>query len=118
VIVRVFHPGTEDDFERVVTETGIPTVKAQEGCSQVTVGQSRWSQQPEFVVVTHWESVEALRGFAGPDWQQAVIDPRKSPCSPASSALTTRRSPRAEPAALARQAPRARPGTTPMYCMR
>jgi quinol monooxygenase YgiN len=81
VIVRVFrvrvHPGKEDDFERFVTETGIPTVKAQAGCSHVTVGQSRWSEKPEFVVVTHWESVEALRAFAGPDWQQAVIVPEE-----------------------------------------
>jgi hypothetical protein len=35
------------------------------------------ARQPEFVVVTHWESVEALRAFAGPDWQQAVIDPEE-----------------------------------------
>jgi quinol monooxygenase YgiN len=58
VVVRVFrvrvHPGKEDEFERFVMETGIPMVNAQEGCTHVTVGKSRWSEQPEFVVVTHW----------------------------------------------------------------
>jgi hypothetical protein len=36
-----------------------------------------WSEQPEFVVVTHWSSVDALHTFATPDWQQAVIEPEE-----------------------------------------
>jgi heme-degrading monooxygenase HmoA len=81
VIVRVFrarvHRGKEDAFERFVIETGVPMVKAQEGCTHVTVGKSRWSEQPEFVVVTHWRSVDALQAFAGRDWQKAVIEPEE-----------------------------------------
>jgi hypothetical protein len=38
-------------------------------------GRSRWSDQPEFVVVTHWDSVAALEEFAGPRWPEAVIEP-------------------------------------------
>lgn len=64
------HPGKEDEFERFVIETGIPMVKAQEGCTDVTAGESRWSEQPEPVVVTHWRSVEGLQALAGPDWQK------------------------------------------------
>ena len=60
---------------RFVIETGIPMVKAQEGCTHVTAGKSRWSDQPEFAVVTHWDSVGALEAFAGPQWQEAVIEP-------------------------------------------
>jgi heme-degrading monooxygenase HmoA len=52
-------------------------VKAAEGCTHVTAGESRWSDQPEFVVVTHWRSVDALQAFAGPDWQKAVIEPEE-----------------------------------------
>ena len=81
MVVRVFrvrvHPGKEDQFERFVIETGIPMVKAEEGCTHVTAGKSRWSEQPEFVVVTHWRSVDALKAFAGPDWQKAVIEPEE-----------------------------------------
>jgi hypothetical protein len=51
MVVRVFrarvHPGKEGEFERFVIETGIPMVKAQEGCAHVTAGKSRWSEQPE-----------------------------------------------------------------------
>jgi heme-degrading monooxygenase HmoA len=81
VIVRVFrarvHPGKEDEFERFVTGTGVPMVRAAEGCTEATAGKSRWNGQPEFVVVTHWSSVEALQAFAGPDWQKAVIEPEE-----------------------------------------
>jgi quinol monooxygenase YgiN len=79
VIIRVFrasvHAGKEDDFERFVRETGIPMVEAQAGCSHAAWGRSRWSEQPEFVVVTHWDSVAALEAFAGPRWQEAVVEP-------------------------------------------
>jgi quinol monooxygenase YgiN len=56
MIVRVFrarvHPGNEDEFERLVIETGVPMVNAAEGCTHVTAVKSRWNEQPEFVVVT------------------------------------------------------------------
>ena len=81
MIVRVFrariHQGKEDEFKRFVIETGVPMVKAAEGCTHVTAGESSWSEGPEFVVVTHWRSVEALQAFAGPDWQKAVIEPEE-----------------------------------------
>ena len=75
MIVRVFracvHPGNEDEFERFVIETGVPMVRAAKGCTHVTAGKSRWKEKPEFVVVTHWRSVDGLQAFAGPDWQKA-----------------------------------------------
>jgi heme-degrading monooxygenase HmoA len=56
MIVHVFrarvHPGKEDEFERLVIETGVPMVKAAEGFTRVTAGKRRWNEQPEFVVVT------------------------------------------------------------------
>jgi heme-degrading monooxygenase HmoA len=81
VVVRVFrarvHEGKEDDFERFVLDTGLPMVKSHDGCTHATVGQSRWSEHPEFVVVTHWKSVEALADFAGSEWQEAVVEPEE-----------------------------------------
>lgn len=41
------------------------------------LGPDRWSDQPEFVVVTHWDSVAALEAFAGPRWLEAVIEPEE-----------------------------------------
>ena len=51
-------------------ETRIPSVQAQAGWSHVAWGRGRWTGQPEFVVVTHRDSVAALEAFAGPRWQQ------------------------------------------------
>jgi hypothetical protein len=81
VIIRVFrariHPGKEDEFERFVRETGVPMAEAQAGCSHVAWGRSRWGDQPEFVVVTHWDSLDELEAFAGPRWQEPVIEPEE-----------------------------------------
>ena len=100
MIVRVFrarvHPGKEDEFERFVIETGVPMVRAAEGCTHVTAGKSRWNEQPEFVVVTHWRSLDALQAFAGPDWHKAVIEPQEEHMLARSSAITTKRSKQAE----------------------
>jgi hypothetical protein len=56
-----------------VRDTGVPMVEAQAGCSHVAWGRS----DAEFVVVTHWDSVAALEAFAGPGWQEAVIEPEE-----------------------------------------
>ena len=81
MIIRVFRAriqaGKEDEFEQFVRETGVPMVETQSGCSHVAWGRSRWGEQPEFVVVTHWDSIAALKAFAGPGWQEAVIEPEE-----------------------------------------
>jgi heme-degrading monooxygenase HmoA len=81
MIVRVFrarvHPGKEDEFEHFVVGTGVPMVTAADGCTHVTSARNRWSERPEYLVVTHWTSIEALQAFTGPGWQQAVIEPEE-----------------------------------------
>jgi quinol monooxygenase YgiN len=80
MIVRVFrariHEGKEDDFRRFLVEKGLPITSAAEGCSHVTAGKSH-SGGAEFIVISHWESVESLQAFAGPNWQQAVVLPEE-----------------------------------------
>jgi heme-degrading monooxygenase HmoA len=79
MIIRVFRAriqtGREDEFERFVRETGVPMVEGHAGCTHVAWGRNHWSDQPEFVVVTHWDSVDALEDFAGQRWQEAVVEP-------------------------------------------
>jgi hypothetical protein len=70
-------PGKEREFERFVMGTGLALVTAQAGCSHATVGKSRWSDQPEFIVVTHWDSIDAPESLAGEDWRQAVVEPEE-----------------------------------------
>jgi len=52
-------------------------VTAANGCTQVTAARSYVSEQPEYLVVTHWTSIRALQAFTGPGWQQAVIEPEE-----------------------------------------
>jgi hypothetical protein len=67
----------EVEFERFVIGTGLPMVRGAGGCTHVTAGKSCSGDRPEFVVVTHWRSVDHLQAFAGPDWQRAVIEPEE-----------------------------------------
>jgi hypothetical protein len=93
VIIRVFraqiHPGKEGEFERFVRETGVPPVQAQAGYSQMAWGRSRWSDQPEFAVVTHGTPLPRLRRLPGRAGSKPSSS-RKSTCRPRSSAITTR----------------------------
>lgn len=82
MILRVFrarpHAGMDKDFEEFLLHTGLPLMRSQHGCKGVTLGRTRWGGQPEFVVVSTWESIEALKGFAGHEWQSPRILPEEA----------------------------------------
>ena len=77
MILRVFrartHPGMDKDFEEFLRHTALPLMRKQEGCEDVALGRTRWGGQPEFVVVSKWASIDALKSFAGPEWQSPRI---------------------------------------------
>jgi heme-degrading monooxygenase HmoA len=79
MIIRVFrptiHPGKEPDFESFLRETAVPLVSRQPGLIAQHVGRPRDSSSTEFVFVTVWEDVDAIRAFAGERWDEAVIAP-------------------------------------------
>ena len=81
MIVRVFraqiHAGRERDFERFVDELGMPTVRRQKGCVEAFVGR-QFGGGSEFIIVSRWESLEALQRFAGPRWQDPFIRPEEA----------------------------------------
>ncbi len=61
-----------------VAGAAAPMLLACLGRDVVAVDQASFpSDQPEFVVVTHWDPVAALEAFAGPRWQQGVIEPEE-----------------------------------------
>jgi len=81
MIIRVFrarvHPGKVDAFRRFFEETALPLVRSQGGLIQVEVG---WPMPPtpdEFLMIMKWESVAAIRAFAGDDWRMARILPEE-----------------------------------------
>ena len=82
MIVRVFrarpHAGMDKDFEIFLQETALPLMKKSDGCAAVTFGRTRWGGATEFVVISRWESIDALKRFAGENWQQPKILPEEA----------------------------------------
>ena len=79
MIIRVFrarvYPDKVEEFERFFLNKAMPNVKAQRGLISVTVGKPLERTQNEFLMIMVWKDVESLKGFAGEQWQEAVIDP-------------------------------------------
>lgn len=82
-LVRVFQavtkPGKESEFEAFFLGQALEIVQRQEGFVSVTIGLPTESTPGEFLMITKWASIEALKGFAGERWDEAVIDDREAP---------------------------------------
>jgi heme-degrading monooxygenase HmoA len=83
MIIRVFsakvHHGAQEEFEINVRALSIPLVRSQKGLVAYFSGKPMESSPDEFVMVTVWESLEALRAFAGDDWNVSVIPEPERP---------------------------------------
>ena len=79
MLIRVFralvHPGKQHEFEQFFMNKALPNIKAQPGLVSVMVGKPLDTSPAEFLMVTVWQDVNALKGFAGEQWQNPVIDP-------------------------------------------
>jgi heme-degrading monooxygenase HmoA len=80
MITRVFiptiRPGREEDFELFLRETAIPLVSQQPGLVTQNVGRRHAPcTTTDYLYLSVWEDVGAIRAFAGENWQQAVITP-------------------------------------------
>lgn len=63
------------EFEAQFCATSIPYVEAHPGMVSVFVGRpTQWATE-EYAMISTWEDEQALRIFAGENWQQAVIPP-------------------------------------------
>ncbi len=79
MIIRIFrvtvHDGRQDEFREFFLNTAIPLVRGQAGLVSMTPGLPRPETPTEFCMVMVWESVDALKGFAGESWRDAHIHP-------------------------------------------
>lgn len=82
-LVRVFQavtkPGRESEFEAFFLGEALQIVQQQDGLVSVTIGLPTESTPGRFLMVTKWISIEALAGFTGERWDEAVIDEREAP---------------------------------------
>jgi len=79
MIARVWRGGTRrEDAEAYLAyleETGLAAYAATPGNRGVRVLRRLRDDRAEFLLVTVWESLEAIRAFAGPDVERAVYYP-------------------------------------------
>ena len=80
-IVRVFQAeakaGMESEFREFFVNEALPLVKVQPGVTAVSIGLPLSHSPASFLMVSTWSNLEALKGFAGDNWTEAVIDPRE-----------------------------------------
>jgi heme-degrading monooxygenase HmoA len=64
-----------DAYHRHVTGTVFPALARLSGYRGGQVLRREIDGRVEFLVVTLWESLDAVRAFAGPDPERAVVEP-------------------------------------------
>jgi heme-degrading monooxygenase HmoA len=62
-----------DEYEAYLFASGITKIRETPGNLGVTVLRRADGNQTEFLVISIWESIEAVQRFAGKDYQKAVI---------------------------------------------
>jgi catechol 2,3-dioxygenase-like lactoylglutathione lyase family enzyme/heme-degrading monooxygenase HmoA len=79
VLVRIWRGWTAtedaDDYVAYLQATGIPAYRATPGNRAAYILRRRDGERTEFVTLTFWSSLEAVKAFAGEDVEQAVFYP-------------------------------------------
>ena len=79
MIVRIWHGVTSaaksDEYFDYLNETGIPDYRATEGNRGVYVLRRIEDDRAHFLTVSFWESMDAIKGFAGSDPERARYYP-------------------------------------------
>ena len=64
-----------DAYPKHFREKVIPELRRFPGFAAAQLGRRRLGDNIEFLVLTRWQSMDAIRAFAGTDVEQAVVDP-------------------------------------------
>ncbi len=79
MIARIWHGITlaakADEYLDYLNRTGVPDYQATEGNQGVFVLRRSEGDHAHFLVISHWESFEAIKGFAGEDVERARYYP-------------------------------------------
>jgi len=80
MVARIWHGRTlttkADEYEKYLENSGVKKILSTDGNHGVEVLRRTNGDQTDFVVISYWESIEAVKRFAGADYQKAVILPR------------------------------------------
>jgi heme-degrading monooxygenase HmoA len=80
VIARVWRgvalgAANADAYRRHLTANVLPALKKIPGHREARVLRREEAQRVEFLVMTFWDSMDAIRRFAGEDPERAVVEP-------------------------------------------
>ena len=79
MIARIWHGTTpaaqSDEYLDYLNQTGVPDYRATEGNLGVYVLRRVEGETAHFLTVSFWESIEAIKGFAGPEPERARYYP-------------------------------------------
>ncbi|RMH16110.1 MAG: antibiotic biosynthesis monooxygenase [Acidobacteria bacterium] len=79
MIARIWHgwttPQNADPYQRLLEEEIFPTIAAMEvaGCRGVELLRRPLDDEVEFVTIMRFETWQAVRDFAGEDYEQAYV---------------------------------------------
>ena len=68
-------PSREDEYPDHFNNTVLPHLKTLPGFKGAQLCRRRENDLLEFVVLTRWESLDAIQAFAGPHPERAVVEP-------------------------------------------
>ncbi len=79
VIARLWHGAVPtvkaDAYHGYVARTGLTDYRATQGCRGAQVLRRRDGDRTHFLVLSYWESLDAIRAFAGPEVERARYYP-------------------------------------------
>jgi heme-degrading monooxygenase HmoA len=68
-------PEDADAYESLLRDTVLPHIRQIAGHRGVNVLRSDGPEESEFIVINFFDSLEAVKRFAGPDYQVATFEP-------------------------------------------
>jgi heme-degrading monooxygenase HmoA len=79
VIARIWHgwtrPENADAYERFLRTTMFPSMQLLEGFQGVDLLRREDGDEIAFVTISRFDSLDAVRRFAGDDYERAVVEP-------------------------------------------
>jgi len=80
IVARVWHGRTSadraDEYRQYIFEAGIKKIAAIPGNRGVQLMTDRSAAEGEFMVISYWDSVDAIKGYAGENYTRVHDLPR------------------------------------------
>ena len=80
MVARIWHGRTPaektDEYRQYLFEVGVKKIASLPGNRGVQMMVSKSAEQGEFMIVSYWDSIEAIKGYAGEDYTKVHDLPR------------------------------------------